>query len=158
MVHQFISSRNRSHLWYHKIPFVTTTSHAKFTFIMLKGIVPGVLYFVTNLRISPLDLNFFNLSLLGTRRKARFYMELPAENRRHFTVSSTSSPPNNNSLTFAYTLTPKNTPIKIDHIQKKHLKKKKKQKQTEKQKYPFSIVAQMQSFSSNPDTLWAKTS
>ena len=52
-------------------------------------------------------------------------MELPAENRRYFTVSSTSSPPNNNSLTFTYTLTPKNTPIKIDHIQKKHLKKKK---------------------------------
>ena len=81
-------------------------------------------------------------------------MELPAENRRHFTVSSTSSPPNNNSFNIClHTLTPKNTPIKIDHIQKKHLKKKKKQKQTEKQKYPFSIVAQMQSFSSNPDTL-----
>ena len=61
-------------------------------------------------------------------------MELPAENRRYFTVSSTSSPPNNNSLTFAYTLTPKNTPIKIDHIQKKHLKKKKKNKNKQKNK------------------------
>ena len=157
MVHQFISSRNRSHLWYHKIPFVTTTSHAKFTFIMLKGIVPGVLYFVTNLRISPLDLNFFNLSLLGTRRKARFYMELPAENRRHFTVSSTSSPPNNNSLTFAYTLShPKTPPSKSITFKKNIIKNKNKNKN--KRKYPFSIVAQMQSFSSNPDTLWAKTS
>lgn len=100
--------------------------HRTWSFFFFGRIVPGVLYFVfvTNLRISPLYLIFliYLYWVLGEKHGSKWnYLRKIGDIS---TVFSTYSPPNNNSLTFAYTLSHPKTPPSKSTTFEKTLKKK----------------------------------